>query len=160
MHFELTFPPNYPASPPKAGFLTEIPFSTGGSFRDARGRQTLCLSILGDLGNVHTEWAGPQQQRGGAHGWSPGTTIASLLVNLHALLLSGWLFQLPGRLPGWRRHRRCLGLGPRGFCLRRHTCSQSRRVRPLLLAQRTHPRQMGKGGGALGSGGTHASRFE
>ena len=44
----------------------------------------------------HREWA---QEKGDAHGWSPATTVASLLVNLHALLLSG--DEVPFGSPEW-----------------------------------------------------------
>ena len=85
---EISFPEDYPKSPPKCAFLTDIPFSAGGSWNDNEGRQVLCLSILGDAAEHHAEWAGGQSE---AHGWSPATTLSNLLVNLQALLFADCL---------------------------------------------------------------------
>jgi hypothetical protein len=70
----------------------------GGSWTNDKGQQVLCLSILGDAAMYHGDWAGAQG-KGQAHGWSPATTVSSLLVNLHALLLSGDESPLDG--PAW-----------------------------------------------------------
>ena len=36
---DLTFPADYPKQPPKAGFITPVPFTMGGTWQNDRGQQ-------------------------------------------------------------------------------------------------------------------------
>jgi hypothetical protein len=63
---EISFPGDYPKAPPKCAFLTDIPFSAGGTWNNEQGRQVLCLSILG--GEEGGREAGRQGGRGGREG--------------------------------------------------------------------------------------------
>ena len=75
IHIELSFPEDYPKRPPSAAFLTHIPYFDGAAETDEKGRQTLCLSVLGDFATYHSEWA----NAGDAQGWSPAYTVSTLL---------------------------------------------------------------------------------
>lgn len=75
IHLELTFPAEYPKKPPSAAFLTHIPYFDGATETDAQGRQTICLSVLGDFATYHTEWG----DAGEAQGWSSAYTVSTLL---------------------------------------------------------------------------------
>merc|ERR1711998_192922 len=83
IHMELTFPENYPQSPPSASFYNEIPYHGGATKRDDKGRVQLCLNILADFAFVHTEWEHDRD----ASGWSSAYTVQTILLNLQAFLL-------------------------------------------------------------------------
>ena len=75
IHIELNFPEDYPKRPPSAAFLTHIPYFDGAAQTDAKGRQTLCLSVLSDFADYHAEWG----RAGEAQGWSTAYTVSTLL---------------------------------------------------------------------------------
>ena len=82
IHLELKFPEDYPKKPPSAAFLTHIPYFEGAKQTDAQGRQTICLSVLGDFAGVHTEWA----RAGEAQGWSSAYTVSTLLSVMSVMI--------------------------------------------------------------------------
>ena len=86
LHLVIGFKPDYPASPPSAGFLVHWPYrngaSTVGTVAGHAGAQTICLDILGNYSDIHTEW---KNEKGS--GWSPAYSVSTLLLNLQALLL-------------------------------------------------------------------------
>jgi ubiquitin-protein ligase/uncharacterized membrane protein YgcG len=82
LHFIMSFKPDYPASPPNVGFCTRFPYDMGATYMDKDDLMVICLNILGNFAHVHTEWS---EQEG--EGWSPGMSVASVLVQLQSVLL-------------------------------------------------------------------------
>lgn len=85
LHFLIDFPCDYPSSAPNIGFSFEFEYSGGASYvmQDGRlkGKKVICLDILGNFGNVHTEWKSTV-----GSGWSPAYTVTTLLIQLQSVL--------------------------------------------------------------------------
>src|SRR5437868_9385439 len=81
IRFALEFDQNYPNSPLKAFFETDVKYNGGASYRDSSGRLVVCLNIFGNFHHVHTEWK--QQQEG----WSPAYSISSLSIAMQGLMM-------------------------------------------------------------------------
>jgi len=85
LHFVIDFPIDYPQSAPNIGFSFNFPYRDGASYIESKGKLTgklvICLDILGNFANVHTEW---KNNRG--TGWTPAYTVTTLLVQLQSLL--------------------------------------------------------------------------
>jgi ubiquitin-protein ligase len=85
LHFLIDFPTDYPHSAPSIGFSFNFPYRDGASYTESKGRLAgklvICLDVLGNFANVHTEWKG---NRG--TGWSPAYTVTTLLVQLQSVL--------------------------------------------------------------------------
>ena len=86
LHFRIDFPSDYPNAAPNVGFSVSFPFRIGASYVQSSGRlqgcQVLCLDLLGNFANVHTEWKSSV-----GSGWSPAYSVTTLLVNLQSVLL-------------------------------------------------------------------------
>jgi len=76
---------DYPQSAPNIGFSFNFPYRDGASYIESqgklKGKLVICLDILGNFANVHTEW---KNNRG--TGWTPAYTVTTLLVQLQSLL--------------------------------------------------------------------------
>lgn len=85
LHFLIDFPSMYPQSAPNIGFSFDFAYNGGAYYtmQDGRlkGKKVICLDLLGNFGNIHTEW---QQEVGS--GWSPAYTTTTLLVQLQSVL--------------------------------------------------------------------------
>lgn len=87
-HFIIAFPNDYPNSAPNVGFSSQFPYTNGASYVDQDKKSKcynkfiLCLDLLGNFGNIHTEWKGTI-----GSGWSPAYNVSTLLINLQAMLL-------------------------------------------------------------------------
>jgi len=88
LHMAISFPTDYPATAPSAGFsCSDFGYKDGAVYvnsdRDSYfyGKLIICLDILGNFAKVHDEWAGIA-----GSGWSPAYTISSLLCNVHVTL--------------------------------------------------------------------------
>jgi len=85
LHFLIDFPCDYPSSAPSIGFSFEFEYRGGASYvmPDGRlkGKKVICLDVLGNFGNVHTEWKSTV-----GSGWSPAYTVTTLLVQLQSVL--------------------------------------------------------------------------
>jgi len=85
LHLVMTFPRDYPASPPNAGFCTQFPYRMGANYVESSGplagKMVVCLDILGNFQHYHTEWKGQV-----GSGWAPGMSVSSVLVQLQSLL--------------------------------------------------------------------------
>lgn len=88
LHLLIKFPPTYPQAPPNVGFsCDDIGYSNGATSVDGDrssplfGKLTICLDILGNFSQYHTEWA---TQKGS--GWSPAYTATLLLINIMVVL--------------------------------------------------------------------------
>jgi len=88
LHAILHAPNNYPQSPPNVGFCIPFTYTMGASYTDRKpgplqGTMVLCLNILGNFANVHTEWKAEEGE-----GWSPSMSIETVLVQLQSMLAS------------------------------------------------------------------------
>jgi len=86
LHAILEAPKDYPQNPPNVGFCTRFPYTMGASYierKDGPLKNTLvlCLNILGNFANIHTEWQAKEGE-----GWSPSMSVETCIVNLQALL--------------------------------------------------------------------------
>lgn len=89
LHLVVKFPNDYPMNAPSVGFsCSDIGYREGASMTERSdvnsvlyGKLSICLDMLGNFAQVHTEWA---DNRGS--GWSPAYSISALLVNLQAVL--------------------------------------------------------------------------
>lgn len=82
-HLILFFSKDYPSKSPSAEFVPSgFKYSQGATKKGKKGTQ-ICLSIFSDFEFVHTEWA---TEKG--HGWSPGYTVQTVLMNVVSFLLS------------------------------------------------------------------------
>jgi len=87
LHFLTEFPPEYPNKAPNVGFSTTFPYENGASYvvKDSEkaldGKFVICLDLLGNFANVHTEWSAEK-----GSGWSPAYDISSLLVVLQSVV--------------------------------------------------------------------------
>jgi len=85
LHFLIDFPSNYPQSAPNIGFSFEFQYRGGAQYvmPDGRlkGKKVICLDILGNFGNYHSEWRSTV-----GSGWSPAYTVTTLLVQLQSVL--------------------------------------------------------------------------
>lgn len=88
LHMVISFPKDYPASAPSAGFsCRDFGYKDGAVYVNSDrgsyfyGKLIICLDILGNFAKVHDEWAGIA-----GSGWSPAYTISSLLCNVHVTL--------------------------------------------------------------------------
>jgi len=85
LHFLIDFPGDYPNSAPNIGFSFQFQYRGGAEYvmPDGRlkGKKVICLDILGNFGNVHTEWKNEV-----GSGWSPAYTVTTLLVQLQSVL--------------------------------------------------------------------------
>lgn len=85
LHFLIDFPVDYPTSAPNIGFSFEFEYNSGASYvmQDGRlkGKKVICLDILGNFGNIHTEW---KTEVGS--GWSPAYNVSTLLIQLQSVL--------------------------------------------------------------------------
>jgi len=88
LHAILQAPYNYPQSPPNVGFCIPFQYTMGASYTDRKpgplqNTLVLCLNILGNFANVHTEWKAQEGE-----GWSPSMSIETVLVQLQSMLAS------------------------------------------------------------------------
>lgn len=87
LHFVIDFPMDYPQSAPNIGFSFNFPYRDGASYIESKmssrlnGKLVICLDILGNFANIHTEW---KNNRG--TGWTPAYTVTTLLVQLQSML--------------------------------------------------------------------------
>jgi len=85
LHFLVDFPQDYPSSAPNIGFSFDFEYNQGASYiqQDGRlkGKKVICLDVLGNFGNVHTEWKSTV-----GSGWSPAYTMSTLLIQLQSVL--------------------------------------------------------------------------
>jgi len=85
LHFLIDFPGDYPNSAPNIGFSFQFQYRGGAEYvmPDGRlkGKKVICLDILGNFGNIHTEWKSTV-----GSGWSPAYTVTTLLVQLQSVL--------------------------------------------------------------------------
>jgi len=87
LHFLIDFPTDYPQSAPNIGFSFNFPYRDGASYVESNsssrlaGKLVICLDILGNFANVHTEW---KNSRG--TGWTAAYTVTTLLVQLQSVL--------------------------------------------------------------------------
>jgi len=87
LHFVIDFPSDYPQSAPNIGFSFNFPYREGASYIESKtssrlkGKLVICLDILGNFANVHTEW---KNNRG--TGWTPAYSVTTLLVQLQSML--------------------------------------------------------------------------
>eukprot|EP00746_Dinoflagellata_sp_MGD_P149409 gnl/MRDRNA2_/MRDRNA2_81443_c0_seq1.p1 gnl/MRDRNA2_/MRDRNA2_81443_c0~~gnl/MRDRNA2_/MRDRNA2_81443_c0_seq1.p1 ORF type:complete len:598 (+),score=126.30 gnl/MRDRNA2_/MRDRNA2_81443_c0_seq1:96-1889(+) len=87
LHFVIDFPFDYPKSAPNIGFSFNFPYREGASYIENKassrlqGKLVICLDILGNFANIHTEW---KSNRG--TGWTPAYTVTTLLVQLQSML--------------------------------------------------------------------------
>lgn len=80
-HLILFFPPNYPSKSPSAEFVPRGFSYGGGAVKPGRKGTQICLSIFSDFESIHTEWASEVN-----HGWSPGYTVQTILMNVVSFL--------------------------------------------------------------------------
>jgi ubiquitin-protein ligase len=92
IRFVLEFPDDYPNSAPNAFFETDVKYHGGASYRDASGRQVVCLNIFGNFGHVHTEWKNMSE------GWTPSYTVTTVLVSMQGLMMSDMLTKSPSEI--------------------------------------------------------------
>lgn len=85
IRFTMEFPDDYPNSPPKAFFDTDIKYEGGASYRDESGRLVVCLNIFGNFGMVHDEWKNQQA------GWSPAYTVSTILITMQGMMMADML---------------------------------------------------------------------
>jgi ubiquitin-protein ligase len=88
MHVGIEFTNEYPFMPPNAGFGVLFSSSHYGASDTIpsgplSGMHTVCLNIVGNFSNIHTEWATTKGE-----GWSPSLSASTLLVNLQYLITS------------------------------------------------------------------------
>jgi len=85
LHFLIDFPSDYPNSAPNIGFSFQFQYRGGAEYvmPDGRlkGKKVICLDVLGNFGEVHSEW----KQTVGS-GWSPAYTVTTLLIQLQSVL--------------------------------------------------------------------------
>merc|ERR1719335_1374061 len=87
LHFVIDFPLDYPQSAPNIGFSFNFAYREGASYIESNpssrlvGKLVICLDVLGNFANVHTEW---KNNRG--TGWTPAYTVTTLLVQLQSML--------------------------------------------------------------------------
>jgi len=85
LHFLIDFPRDYPSSAPNIGFSFEFEYRSGASYTQQSGRlsgkKVICLDVLGNFGNVHTEW-----KKSVGSGWSPAYNVSTLLIQLQSVL--------------------------------------------------------------------------
>merc|ERR1719230_577483 len=85
LHFLIDFPYDYPSSAPNIGFSFEFQYRGGAEYvmPDGRlkGKKVICLDVLGNFGNIHTEWKSTV-----GSGWSPAYTVTTLLIQLQSVL--------------------------------------------------------------------------
>ena len=85
LHFLIEFPSTYPMSPPNAGFTSDFRYNMGASYIAHEGRlngcKVICLDLLGNFGDIHTEWKDTQ-----GSGWSPAYSVSTLLINLQSIV--------------------------------------------------------------------------
>jgi len=85
LHFLIDFPSDYPNSAPNIGFSFQFQYHGGAEYimSDGRlkGKKVICLDVLGNFGNVHSEWKSTV-----GSGWSPAYTVTTLLVQLQSVL--------------------------------------------------------------------------
>jgi ubiquitin-protein ligase len=85
LHFLIDFPSDYPSSAPNIGFSFDFQYRGGAEYvmPDGRlkGKKVICLDVLGNFGNIHTEWKSTV-----GSGWSPAYTVTTLLVQLQSVL--------------------------------------------------------------------------
>lgn len=83
-HVFIEVPENYPNKAPSAYFKSFIAYQNGATTNvDGKGT-SICLDLLGNFANVHTEWGNT------ASGWSPGNSlqVCFVLVVLFYLIYS------------------------------------------------------------------------
>ncbi|CAG5136313.1 unnamed protein product [Candidula unifasciata] len=80
-HLILFFSPDYPSKSPSAEFVPRGYSYGGGAVKPGRKGTQICLSIFSDFEVVHTEWASDI-----GHGWSPGYTVQTILMNVASFL--------------------------------------------------------------------------
>ncbi|EDQ88089.1 uncharacterized protein MONBRDRAFT_37627 [Monosiga brevicollis MX1] len=76
IHATFTFPQDFPMRAPSASFHSTLRYKHG--VENSQGR--LCLSILSDYNEIHTDWSKDVAS------WSPAYTMRSVLLNIHAFL--------------------------------------------------------------------------
>lgn len=84
IRFTLEFSDDYPNKAPNAYFDTLIKYTAGGTYYQ-NGRLAICLSLFGNLSNVHTEW------KNSSEGWSPAYTLTTILISMQGLMMSDML---------------------------------------------------------------------
>lgn len=84
IYFVLEFTEQYPIKAPHAYFLSQITYRGGASLKDDKGRTVVCLDLFGNFGAIHSEWGKDNQ----ASGWSPAYNVATILVQMQAMLAS------------------------------------------------------------------------
>ena len=89
LHLLMEIPNDYPNKAPSLYFRSKIHYQNGAQMEVAGKGTSVCLNLLGNFANVHTEWG-----NGDAAGWSPGNTLQTVLIQLQGSLsdmLSGSL---------------------------------------------------------------------
>ena len=87
MHFLIDFPDTYPNYAPNIGFSVKFPYKGGASYvikesgSKLVNKMVLCLDLLGNFADVHTEW-----KKSVGSGWTSAYDVQTLLVNLQSVL--------------------------------------------------------------------------
>lgn len=80
--FILEFSDEYPFKAPKAFFETHLPTVGMFSTEIVEGRQSICMSILGNYEHVHSDWKNIPD------GWCPSYTVSKLLLAMQGVMLT------------------------------------------------------------------------
>ncbi len=79
-HILIEVPSEYPNKAPAVFFRSTIAYQNGAQTEVPGKGTSICLDLLGNFANVHTEWGSE------ASGWSPANTLQTVLVQLQGSL--------------------------------------------------------------------------
>jgi hypothetical protein len=79
-HVLIEVPAEYPSKAPSVFFRSLIRYQNGAQTEVPGKGTSICLDLLGNFANVHTEWGSS------ASGWSPANTLQTILIQLQGSL--------------------------------------------------------------------------